>query len=45
MLLEKCTYVMHITGHFYEKPIGTSETGNLVFSYTPAGTLDIASLS
>ena len=29
-----------IRGHFYEKPIGTSKTGNLVFLCTPTSTLD-----
>ena len=31
--------------HFYEKPIGTSKTGNSVFLCTPTSTLDVPKYS
>ena len=37
---KKGTCHMYIRGYFYEKPIGTSKTGNLVFLCTPTSTLD-----
>ena len=36
----KVIYLVNIRGYFYEKPMGTSKTGNSVFLCTPTSTLD-----